>query len=304
MLAWVIIVLLALATLPGVSAQDEALFDEVKIECDGCAPEGIEYFSETDQFLIGSMTQGTIFAVDRDGKGAPFIEDDVLVLTLGIHIDAERNRLLVPNNPEDRSQISLVAYDLTTRERLFIAYLTDDPGDSHLVEDVAIDSEGNAYITDLHVPVIYKVDLDGNASVFLEDERLAYGTLGLNGIEYHPDGYLLANIGGRGILFKIPIDDPTALIQVEMDSVIGGPDGMIWHPNGNLIVAAVFTQEVVSLKSDDDWASATIEAQFDTGRLVTTVALRGEEVYALCPHGLNAYSEYDIVRVQFEAVEE
>jgi hypothetical protein len=83
----VLLVLLMLA-IPLVSAQeDDELPDLVLAANPGMHPEGIEWDAEGERFLVGSLTMGTIFAVDDEGNVEPFVEDENLMASIGIHID-------------------------------------------------------------------------------------------------------------------------------------------------------------------------------------------------------------------------
>ncbi|MEL6816929.1 MAG: hypothetical protein AAFP03_19320, partial [Cyanobacteria bacterium J06598_3] len=141
-------------------------------------PEGIEYNPQTGHFLLSSVREGTIYEIDADGAYSPFIEDERLVSTTGIHIDPVNNRLLVPNtdhglslqsDPERKLKMAeLGIYDLTSGEPIAYADLAAlRPEMGHFANDVATDEAGNAYVTDSVSPILYKVDTMGNASVFL-----------------------------------------------------------------------------------------------------------------------------------------
>ena len=73
----------------------------------------------------GSLAEGTIFTIGRDGSVVPFIRDADLVSSVGIEADEPRDRLLVTNS--DRAvfgdqtaagHAKLGIYNLTTGERL------------------------------------------------------------------------------------------------------------------------------------------------------------------------------------------
>ncbi len=316
-----------LSILPTFSAQQDERPDIILAERANMFPEGIEWDAESEQFLLSSLTEGTVFAVNDDGTVTPFIEDEVLIGSGGIHIDPERDRLLVAvgdpaviADPEAEGQGAIGIYDLNTGEHLHFANLRDlRPSGKQLVNDVTVDADGNVYGTESFAPVIYQVDPDSNASIFLEENRLNPEPIGLipfpiglNGIVHHPDGYLLVAHVAGGALFKIPLDDPQGLTQVELDEPFGA-DGMILRPNGEL-VAVAFTfdaennpqQEVLEVSSDDDWATASITERVDVSDLPpTTIALRGDAVYAIAMH-LDAWlagegvDAYEIYRIDFE----
>lgn len=289
--------------------------DLIRVERSGLFPEGLEYDSKNKRFLLGSAAEGTIFWVGDDGSHSPFIEDDDLRSSAGIHVDLENDRLLVVNTdpgvytgatPEG-STASLAAYDLTTMERLFLTDLTElAAGDQQLANDVAVDGQGNAYVTDSRAGVIYKVDLFGKASVFAEDERFSHDVAGLTGVEYHSDGFLFAAVSGDGTLYKVPLDDPTAVTEVKLKKPLAGAHGMVLRPDGNLVVVTAEFSTVVALVTGDNWDSAIVasSALTDPEGGATTAAIRGTEVYVVYMHSKafmkgEARDSFEIVRVQF-----
>jgi sugar lactone lactonase YvrE len=311
---WMGIVLIAaLAGVPLALAQDGALPDRIDVAREGFFPEGIEYDAAGERFLLGSLAEGTIFAVTDDGAIAPLIEDADLLSTVGIHLDVAGGRLLVPNvdrgvqsgaEPQGPA-ISLLAYDLASGERLFFTDLsTFDPEAGHFANDVTVDPDGNAYVTDSFSPVIYKVDPEGAASIFLQNDAFASEQFGLNGIDYHPDGYLLVAKADEGALFKVPLDDPEAFSRVELDAPVSGADGIVLRPDGALAVVGQ-PQSVFLVRSEDDWATASIVETASLEQPATTAAIRDGEVYAIFAQ-LSAMGSDDppdvfpIVRVPFE----
>jgi sugar lactone lactonase YvrE len=313
-----VIVLFALA-LPA-AGQDmtpeatQAAGEPIVINQAGLLPEGVEYDAAHDRFLFGSLSQGTIYQITEGGKAEPFIEDKDLVSTVGIHIDTANNRLLVSNSDSavfsDQTaagKAGLAAYDLNTGERLFLADLGALlPDNRHFANDMTVDADGNAYVTDSFSPVIYRVDMEGNAEIFIQDEQLTNENFGLNGIDSHPNGYLLAAVAGSAAVFKIPLDDPESLIAVELSEPLS-IDGMALTPDGSTFyaVATPFSgaQELVEVMSDDDWATASVTNRIETGGSATTVALRdGVPYYINAKLNDPQAQQYEIVPVSFEAV--
>ncbi|MCA9911647.1 MAG: SMP-30/gluconolactonase/LRE family protein, partial [Anaerolineae bacterium] len=287
----------------------------IHIESPGLFPEGIEYDAVGERFLVGSLTQGAIFEVRQDGEPTMIIDDPDVSSSVGIQIDTVRNRLLVVSSdtrlfmdPTLPDHAELAAYDLETGARLFFADLAGlTPGGPNVANDVAVDADGNAYVTDTFAPVIYRVDPDGQASIFWEDARFdGQGGPGLNGIDYHPDGFLLVPLMGGG-LYKVPVDDPAAMTEVELDRPILGADGVILHPDGRLIIVSGQLNTVFALRSDDAWRSATIEGEFTTApdNAATTATVRDGVVYVLYAHlgammaGTSA-EVFEIVPVDFD----
>ena len=79
----------------------------LKLKQDNLKPEGIEY-STKHGFLVSSK-QGTIYKMDDEGNMFPFVSHDSFKSSLGLHIDAKRNLLLIAN-----SNGSLIEADLKT----------------------------------------------------------------------------------------------------------------------------------------------------------------------------------------------
>jgi sugar lactone lactonase YvrE len=298
LLKLLVIVLLLMLVMPHVVAQEAELPDLVMAAHPGLHPEGIEWDAENGRFLTGSLPEGTIFEIADDGTVTPFVEDENLLASIGIHIDQANSRLLVASSDlgaaGDQSLMGaalLGAYDLNTGEPVYFADLGALlPEGRHFANDVTSDPEGNAYVTDSFSPVIYKVTPEGEASVFVENEAFAVEGFGLNGIDYHSDGYLLVTVAGSASLYKIPLDDPDALTQVELSEPFGG-DGIIINPeDGHLFaVATTFNEdsttnsELLELASEDEWATAEVvnRAALDANLSPTTATIRDDAVYVV-----------------------
>jgi sugar lactone lactonase YvrE len=258
----------------------------------GFVPEGVEYDRVNQRLLVGSLTEGTIFVFGRDGTVTPFIADPEIASSVGIEVDEERERLLVAGadyavfKHGNVGQAKLAAYDLTTGERLALVDLaaaiqTSSDSPSYFANDVAVDADGNAYLTDSRMSVVYKVTMDYQASVLHRFTGLPRG-VALNGIEYHPDGYLLVVADDR--MFKVPVADPAGTTLVNVSDPVDGEDGIVWASDGTLAVTSNSDEQVVKLRSTDGWATAQRVAVASLRGQVTTAASVGDEIYVLHPH--------------------
>lgn len=259
----------------------------------GFIPEGIEYDQANHRFLTGSLPEGSIFAIGMDGSVTPIITDAALVSSVGIEVDAARDRLLVANSDasvfdgSSTGQAKLGVYSLTTGERLAMVDMgaTVSPaGGAFFANDVAVADDGTAYATDTRQNVIYRVGTDYRASVFYKFPTTE--NLGLNGIVYDPNGYLLIADSGNGVIYKMPINNPGAVSRVSLPEPVTGADGMVWRADGALAVVqnAAENGRVVALVSDDDWVSARIAGVAPHSGQATTAAAMGDEIYAVQPH--------------------
>jgi sugar lactone lactonase YvrE len=317
----VIIFSLLSITFPLTFAQEAELPDLIIADRTGFHPEGIVWDADNNRFLTGSLTEGTIFEIADDNTVTPFIEDENLVATLGVYIDRENERLLVANgelsdDPDATGLAQLGIFDLTTGERLYLVDLGSllEEG-HHLANSVTADADGNAYVTDSFSPVIYKVTSDGEASVLAEDQKFASETFGLNGIAYHPDGYLLVARTEPGALFKVPLDDPETITQIQLSEAFS-PDGIVLHPNGDLMVVATTLNEdgsqnaeILEIASDTHWESAEIVNRIaaDAALSPTSITIRDETPYVVHTHFNELFSGqsesvdgFEILRIDFE----
>jgi glutamine cyclotransferase len=109
-------------------------------------------------------------------------------------------------------------------------------------------------------PVIYKVAPDGTASILLRDDvRFTSATFGLNGIVYHPDGYLIVANTGQGKRYKVDLANGNAVSEVTGTGALPG-DGLTLL-NGDLYVVTGGTR-VAQVRSPDNWQTASI-VKFD-----------------------------------------
>lgn len=268
----------------------------------GLYPEGLVYHSEAGVFYTTSIAQGKIVKVTKEGEVTVFAEEKDLISTVGLEIDVERNRLIVCNSDPGASVksssatkgalASVVIYNLKTgkRER-YIDLAAIAPKGGHMANDVTLGPKGNLYITDSFSPIIYKVTKDGKASVFVNDERLrsAAGTFGLNGLTYHPDGFLIAAVYNGGKLFKIPLDNPAHFDEIELgNKPFPTIDGVFLLNDRTVAVAcnnftgADFPSAVYKVKTKDNWKSAKTKAIFKTGNTFpTTITKAGDDLYVI-----------------------
>ncbi len=262
----------------------------------GFIPEGVEYDKANGRFLTGSLAEGSIFVIGRDGSVTPFVTDSSLVSSVGIEADEARDRLLVANSdravfqPGSAGQAKLNVYNLTTGERLAMVDLAAQigtPSDppAYFANDVAVDTEGNAYVTDTRMNVIYKVTPDYQASVLHRFPALDGGAA-LNGIEYHAAGYLLVVAGP--LLFKVPVANPAGTTQVQVATPVPGQDGIVWAADGTLAAVSNSEQQVVKLTSSDDWATARRSGVAMLAGQATTAAAVGDDIWAVHPHFADA----------------
>ncbi|QDA61333.1 gluconolaconase [Hymenobacter jejuensis] len=287
--------------------------DVIKFTQDGLYPEGVQYDTQRKRFLVSSETRGTIGQVQDDGKGngtyQPFAADQRLISTVGLKLDATRNRLLAAvSDPGYNTAFSTAA----TKGKLAALAVIDLNGGAvasyvnlsnlrptdagHFANDVAVDNAGAAYVTDSFAPVIYRVGFatDGTptANVLVENPQFQApaGAFGLNGIVFHPDGYLLVAKSNDGTLYKVTLTSPATVTKVTTSTSLVGADGLLLQDNSTLLVVTNSQSKVYRLTTSDNWANAASNASATTtaGVYPTTLTKRSStETYVLYSH-LNA----------------
>ncbi|KAL6505077.1 hypothetical protein OROGR_024894 [Orobanche gracilis] len=205
--------------------------------------------------------------------------------SLGLVIDRPRNRVVVVIADVMGNKYSAVtAYDLTTWNQLFLTQLSG-PEEKAFADDVAVDPEGNTYITDTKGNKIWKVGPGGERlhsirSTLFAPKEWYLNLVGLNGIVYHPNGYLLVIHTLSGKLFKIEINKGDH--DVKMVRLIGSTlrfgDGMELLSRTKLVVAGSPSRLVESL---DDFENAEVVGRFSgvAHRLATAATVKEGKVY-------------------------
>lgn len=260
-------------------------------------PETIEYNSRDDKFLLSSFREGAIYEIDQAGHASLLVDDPRLCSVLGIAVDPTHGRLWAVNSdlgasikPSTAGPMKLAAvgvYDLASGKALNYVDLAPLSEGPHLLNGIAIDASGNAFVTDSFSPIIYKITPEGKACIFLKDHRFAGKAINLNGLVVHPDGFLLVIKKSDGTLYRVPLQQPTAFSKVGVDQAFIGGDGLTLVGRKDLIIIANRTAErssnsAFSLTSEDGWASAKVVAVEELGDVYpTTAVLRNGTVFVV-----------------------
>ncbi|MVM30462.1 gluconolaconase [Spirosoma sp. HMF4905] len=252
------------------SLSSHAQTPRIAIPVPGLYPEGLTYSNQTNRFYVSSVTTATIGSVDRQGNYVKLYEDHGLKSTYGLKIDPKLNRLWVCVSDANYSQFSdsttakklgrLIAIDVTTGKKVADVDLTKLYAGKHFINDLAFDNQGNGYVTDSYSPVIYKLDVSGHASVLAKSDWFKGEEVGLNGIVYHPQGFLLVNNTSSGALYKVDLADPTKINRVMIKTFFPGADGMLWMGESLIVIQNKSVDKVFQLVSKDNWQTADVTA--------------------------------------------
>lgn len=267
---------------------------QVSFKTNVAYPESVTWSAKRNAFLVSSVRHGTIGTVSPKGDYTTFITDEKLVSTVGLLVDDKRNALWVANSDPgagDRTSAAtqgklagVAKYDATTGKRVAYYDLGSLSEGAHFANDIALDADGNAYVTDSFAPIVYRIDTSGKASIFARTPRFKDGDgFNLNGIAYHKDGYLLVGKYNSGELFRINVADPTNIETVQLPEALKGADGFSLVDDQHLVVTqSLGIDRTIELVSTDGWKSAKISREMKSlASMPSAATLAGKDIWVL-----------------------
>lgn len=234
-------------------------------------PEGIAYDSISNVYFVSSARLGSIGKVTPGGVYSLLLNDPSFKSSYGVKVHPDGKRLFVCISDANYSKFTstdtrkkmarLVGINMVTGK------ITDDidlsklvPG-NHFANDLTFDSQQNAYVTDSFSNVIYKVTPGGQASVFADSPMFKTEGVGLNGIVFHPSGYLLTVSSGTGAVYKIDLKNPKSISKVATEQFFINGDGLLLTGINKLVlVQNGGSDKIYELTSEDNFVSAKMSA--------------------------------------------
>jgi len=240
-----------IASTPAFSIKERDLF-----------PEGMAYDPVEKMFFVSSLSKCKVARFDENGKSAgDFAASrlDGLLATVGMRVDAERRILWVCSNygypnealekeKEPFGSAMVSKYDLKTGK--LIKKYTLPIKEKHFLNDVALAPDGTAYLSDSHVPGVYRIDAKTDTI-----ERLAdfpdYGYP--NGIVYSPE---TRKIFVACVNDVVVVDVGTGEVSTlaHPDNIyIAGSDGMYLYKNSLIgIQNSMQPERIVRMQLDKE----------------------------------------------------
>ncbi|WP_205509955.1 hypothetical protein [Longitalea arenae] len=258
-------------------------------------PEGISYDSSANVYYVSSARTGAIGRVTPEGNYTVLHADTGLRSTYGMKIHPDGRRLYVCasdanysryTSPDTRyKMMRLISLDLANGKKLSDLDLSKLYDGNHFANDLTFDDKGNAYITDSYSNAIIKVDAAHKASVFCKSPVFKTGGIGLNGIVYHPDGFLLVSSTGKGVIFKVDLSNPQDVQQVRSNMYFIGADGMLLNDRNTVtLLVNGGNEKLFKLTTEDNWASATTAAttlMIDRFTYPSTATFNGDDIWVM-----------------------
>ncbi|HKS26270.1 MAG TPA: hypothetical protein VJS44_00550 [Pyrinomonadaceae bacterium] len=265
-----LVTLLLLSLCPLVSAQKRSQV-AFRIEERELIPEGIAYDPRAKIFYVGSTFKRKIVSVDEKGVARDFTTEaqDGLLGALGMKVDAERRLLWVISSNaggtmpgkglgRDCLGCSIVfKYDLKTGKLVKKYALGNKPG-VHFLNDLALNSRGDAFITDTITGDIYTISRS-------RDELELFTSLGEkafpNGIDLSRDERELFVATAEGIR-AVNLQNRTSRVLKMPDGV--SPtiiDGLYFYKGSLVAIQPFADQRKVVRYYLDEGASAITRAE-------------------------------------------
>jgi hypothetical protein len=263
------IIAIALAALAGCIAIEPS--QRITFEAPDAYPEGVAFDSTKNVYYVSSARLGQVGKVTPAGTYSVLHNSPDLKSTYGIKVHPDGKQVLICvgdanyskfTSPETRTKLAkLISVDTESGKRMMEIDLSKLIPGKHFVNDMAIDNNGNIYLTDSFAHAVYKVTADGKASIFAKSPLFETEGIGLNGIVYHPAGFLLVDNTNTGQLYKIDIANPQDVKKVTTDQFFLGADGLLLDDANHLtMVVNGGNDKIYKLETTDNWQSASLAA--------------------------------------------
>ncbi len=258
-------------------------------------PEGIAYDKTKDIFYVSSMRNGTIGKVTRQGTYSILHYDSTLKSTYGLKVHPDGKRLFACVGDANYSRLTssdtrkkmarLISIDLTTGKKVSDVDLSRLVNSKHSPNDMAFDDKGNIYVTDSYAHTIYKVTPDGNANIFSQHAKFKTEGVGINGIVYHPAGFLLVDNSNTGRIYKVSTVNPQDVSVVQIEQYFLGADGLLLNDDNTLtMVVNGGNDKIYQLSTEDNWKSAKLKGTTLIAERFTypaTATTSGNEIWVM-----------------------
>lgn len=151
--------------------------------------EGIAYDAASRAFFVGSVHRRKIVRVDRSGRSGDFVPSgrDSLWAPMGMQVDAARQALwvavsAVPQmlgfDSSDAGRSGLFRYDLSTGALTGRVLISPDSA-PHLLGDLTLAHNGDAYASDSRAPVVWRLRVGADTLERLAESPLLLSAQGL-----------------------------------------------------------------------------------------------------------------------------
>ncbi|MDX2428240.1 MAG: hypothetical protein QNK22_06080 [Xanthomonadales bacterium] len=225
-------------------------------------PETISWDESRQKFLIGTVAEGSIVAVSKDGQVSELLkanDENGLWAILDILVDTSQNRLWVTSaaipafsnyDPVDKGRSALFEFDLQSLE-LIHRYPVPVDGMPHTLGSMALSPNGDIFIVDRTLPIIFR-KVAGEQKI-----KAAVGLkemVSMRGIAIQPDGGLIYVADREMGIMVIDIKNARSrYLGVPATLNVGGIDGLYLKDNRLFMIQnGIIPQRVMRLQLDPE----------------------------------------------------
>jgi sugar lactone lactonase YvrE len=263
-------------------------------------PEGMAYDPTTRHFYLGSIHKRKIVSIDKSGKSKEFTNErqDGLWGVLGMKVDVRRSVLWAnsaagPEEKEFSGYSGVFKYDLATK-KLIRKYVLDNKPQGHLLNDLAINSRGDVFITDSATGAVYMISQQKDElELLVQPGKFIYP----NGITLSNDEKRLFVADWSKGISVISIDSRTVVPLSHPENVtLAGIDGLYFYENSLIAVQngpnpARVVRFLLNADMNRVESANTIESNNTLFSIPTTGVIIGGTFYYIANSHIDVYKD-------------
>jgi sugar lactone lactonase YvrE len=230
-------------------------------------PETMAWDESRQKFLIGTVAEGSILAVGKDGQVTELLKADQenrMWAVFDILVDQARKRLWVSSasvpaflrfDPVDNGRSALFEFDLESLE-LIHRYPVPVDGLPHSLGNMVLSPKGDIFIADRALPIIYsKAVGEQKLKAVLASRSL----VSMRGIAMQADGRIMYVADREMGIMVIDIESGrSGMLAVPETLNLGGIDGLyMWNNRLIVIQNGIKPQRVMRLQLDSSGTKVT-----------------------------------------------
>jgi hypothetical protein len=271
--------------------------------------ESLAYDSKRDQFLAGSVREGKIYRVGKDGKLAEFIApgaDNGLWSVYAMAIDANADALYVASTSsvyfknfkqDDFGKAGVFKFRLSTG-KLLDKYLLATDNQPHTLSTIALGKNGQVFAADGLRNIVYRLD-GGALKIMVENPKLT----SIRGLAVSGDGKRLYFADYSLGVFGVDLAAGAGFdLGYQPDRlVLGGIDGLYWYDDTLVAIEnGMSPKRVMRLHLAKDGRSIDRAMPLDAANpafsLPTYGTIDGDAIYFIANSQKNAYDAYGVLK--------
>ena len=224
------------------------------------SPEAISWDESRQKFLIGTISEGSILAVGKDGQVTELFKSDSengMWAVLDILVDQRRNTLWVTSaavagfsryDPVDKGRSALFEYNLETLQ-LIRRYPVPVDGRPHSLGSMVLSPQGDIYIADRVLPFVFAKLANQQK---LKAVAASTDMISMRGIAMRADGSIIYIADRELGILMLEVESGQAAKLVIPDTLnIGGIDGLyLWDNHLVIVQNGIKPQRIMRLQLD------------------------------------------------------